>query len=100
MKTGLVNKISHDISEKIYDTLVKLCEVKNDYYERETFVYHFSMVECKDKIYEIETKNGTLVVDLFSDYDNYVYLKGDGVLENIELCNKIILRYLHNICLF
>ena len=90
------NKIPTFLSEKIYDALVKICGASDDYYEKETFVYHHSIVNNPLEKYIIKGfNNSTWEIDI-SQTDNYAACKSSCETSTETLINKVIKHILQN----
>lgn len=48
-----MKKLSANIVEQVYDVLIKFAEASTSSYERETFIYHYSMVQDSTYDYEL-----------------------------------------------
>ena len=91
-----LDDISVFLSEKIYDALIRICGAKDDYYEKETFIYHHSIVNNPLKEYRFRgCNNSTWEIDISKD-DDYVICKTSSENSTERLINKIIKHLLQN----
>jgi hypothetical protein len=52
-----MKKMPTKISEQVYEILCKFADVDSNYYEKETFVYHFGVLSDKDSKYILTCKD-------------------------------------------
>ena len=90
------NKIPTFLSEKIYDALVKICGATDDFYEKETFVYHHSIVNNTLEKYTIKGFNNSIWEININGTDNYVTCKTYRKTSTEVLINKVIKHILQN----
>lgn len=99
----MISKISHDKADAVYSILVKTLGVSNDYHERETFIYHHSMVNHDIIEYTLTSDNDKLfkfsisepyekVKSLYNSDDNSTFDIEDNTIVNTMLkkANKLI----------
>ena len=92
-------KISHELSSDIYSVFVKLLDIPDDFFERESFIYHHSMVDHDILEYEmplgrysfarysfaISSKSDKVRISMYNDD-----MSSSKIDELIEKANKII----------
>ena len=86
-------KIPHELSSDIYSVFVKVLNIPDDFFERESFIYHHSMVD--HDILEYEMPLGTYSLTISKDDDKVRRLTDSDISssntdELIKKANKII----------
>lgn len=82
-------KIKSNKSEAIYDILVKVLNIADNYYEKESFVYHHSV--CNHEIKEFKLKPGkrnnskARWAFKISESNNIIQLKNPETLDQNEI---------------
>jgi hypothetical protein len=90
------NKIPVYLSEKIYGALVKICGADNDYYEKESFIYHHSIVNNPLKEYKFKGCNNSMWEININEKDNCVKCKTSSKVSTERLVNKVVKHILQN----
>jgi len=99
---GTSNKIPTELSEKIYGALVKLCGAKDDHYEKETFIYHHSIVNKPLEKYKFKGIHESMwEIDINEKQHrlkltDIILCKSKNLYKTEALANKIIDGILHN----
>lgn len=87
-------KISHELSSDIYSVFVKLLDIPDDFFERESFIYHHSMVDHDILEYEMPLGRYSFVISSKGDKVRRSMYNDDisssNIDELIEKANKII----------
>lgn len=87
-------KISHELSNDIYSVFVKVLGIPDDFFERESFIYHHSMVDHDILEYEMPLGNYSFIISSRSDkVRKSIYnddISNSNIDELIEKANKII----------
>ena len=86
-------KISHELSSDIYSVFVKLLDIPDDFFERESFIYHHSMVDHDILEYEMPLGRYSFAISSKSDkvrISMYNDMSSSKIDELIEKANKII----------
>ena len=86
-------KIPHELSSDIYSVFVKVLNIPDDFFERESFIYHHSMVD--HDILEYEMPLGTYSLTISKDDDKVrrladIDISSSNTDELIKKANKII----------
>ena len=86
-------KIPYELSSDIYSVFVKVLNIPDDFFERESFIYHHSMVD--HDILEYEMPLGTYSFTISKDDDKvrrlaYSDISSSNTDELIKKANKII----------
>ncbi len=89
-------KISTETSEKIYDVLIKICGASDDYYEKETFIYHHSIVNHPLKKYVFKGTNESIWEIYINEKNDILSCKDEKSYKKLNLANKIINYILYN----
>ena len=99
-KMNCNTKISADAAEAVYSILVRVLDIRDDFYERESFIYHHHMVDHDISEYEVSSRTGLVYKFTISNTDDRIKLhlndsavNDDDMLhinDNIKKANKII----------
>lgn len=86
-------KIPHELSSDIYSVFVKVLNIPDDFFERESFIYHHSIVD--HDILEYEMPLGTYSLTISKDDDKVrmladIDISSSNTDELIKKANKII----------
>jgi hypothetical protein len=88
-------KIKSSKSEAIYDVLVKLLKCSSNFYEKESFIYHHSVVSHEIRNYNLKTHDSLKVNWKFSIYEDEILqfnckegASMDVFLKSIAIQNK------------
>lgn len=90
------NKIPVYLSEKIYDVLVKICGANNNHYEKETFIYHHSIVNHSLKKYVFKGNDESIWEIYINEKNDILSCKDENLYTKLNLANKIINYILYN----
>ena len=87
-------KISHELSSDIYSVFVKVLNIPDDFFERESFIYHHSMVDHDILEYEMPLGTYSFVISGKEDKVRRSMYNDDisnsNIDELIKKANKII----------
>ena len=98
------NKIKSSKSEALYDVLIRTLGVSDNYYERESFIYHHSVCNHEIKDYKLKIPKDSNIVWKFTisnlgnwiDYKNLKRLDSNFLLEQEVIKNKanLLIKYI------
>ena len=87
------NRISADVADAVYSILVRVLDISDDFYERESFIYHHYMVDHDINEYEISSKSGIVYKFTVSNSKDRVQLcSSDYSNDEILHINNIIIK--------
>lgn len=84
-----MKKLPSDISEKIYDVLIKFAEASPNHYDKEAFVYHYSLSPNTTNEFVIKCIDDKPRKFVYQDRKNMT-LFGKGDTRVNEIIKKII----------
>jgi len=89
-----MKKLPTRFAEQVYKVLVKFAEARPEYYERETFIFHFSIIENTVDSFKLTCMDGAIRT-FFCTSDRKMWIEGkdsDKVNIILERISKIIDR--------
>jgi hypothetical protein len=89
-----MKKLPTRFAEQVYQVLVKYAEARPEYYERETFIFHFAVIEDTSDSFKLTCMDGVKRT-FFCTNDRKMWIEGkgsDNVNIILERIRKIIDR--------
>jgi len=88
------NKIKSSKSEALYDVLIRTLGVSDNYYERESFIYHHSVCNHEVKDYKLKIPKDLNTVWKFtiSDLGNWISCKNLKRLDSNSLLEQEVIK--------
>lgn len=72
-----MKKLPTRFAEQVYKVLIKYAEARPEYYERETFIFHFSVIDDTSESFKLSCVDGEPRV-FFCTEDRKMWIEGKG----------------------
>lgn len=83
-----MKKLPTNVAEKVYRILEKFADAKGEYYERETFIFHFGVIANTSNSYKLSCMDDSPRT-FFCKSDGSMWLDGKGSAKVNPILRKI-----------